>query len=120
MFREVRFSFRLVDDLYRDCLWDGRTDIRKTEDVVLIDSFPVIRIRECQRQDLKIDQVLAVNAGKALRDDSLESQVPRRNGGMLAAFPGRSFCQRLLGIPTTSPASHGGKTSHPFRRKRTC
>ena len=64
---------------------DRRTDARDRPLVALLDALVVRLVGERQRHDPLRDQVRAVDAGEALRDDRADAEVERRERRLLAA-----------------------------------
>jgi hypothetical protein len=86
VFREVSVACTLIEDVDLVAALNRLADIRQAQDMFWRDLLPVIRIGKGQGKDAEVDQVLPVNAGKALRDDGFDAEIARANGGMLAAL----------------------------------
>ena len=56
------------------------------KDIVLIDLLPISRIDKRQRQNAEVEKILPMNPGEALGNNRFETEVSRRDGGMLATW----------------------------------
>src|SRR5213083_3795213 len=63
---------------------DRREDVRDSETVALLDSIIVLRVRKGHRRDPRIHEVVQVDPGETLREDELDAEEHRGDGGVLA------------------------------------
>src|SRR5205807_3756780 len=61
-----------------------REVVRDSETVALLDSVVVLRVGKGHRRDPRIHEVVQVDPGKTLREDELDAEEHRGDGGVLA------------------------------------
>jgi hypothetical protein len=87
VFREVSVACTLIQDVDLGAPLNRLADIRQAQDMPRRDLAPVIWIGQGQWEDAEVNQILPVNARKALGDDGFDAEIARANGGMLTARP---------------------------------
>jgi hypothetical protein len=78
------------------------------EHVVPVDPIVVGGIREGQRQDAEVDQVLPVDPREALGDHHAQGEIARRQRGVLAA--------RALAVVLAADQRVAALVAHPLAR----
>src|SRR5882724_1674660 len=81
----VRFVLMMIEDVDLVATLNCLSYIGQAQDIPWRDPVPVVQIGEGQGKDAEVDQILPVNARKALVDDGVDPEIARGNGRMLAA-----------------------------------